>query len=647
MAKSNLRLTEEQENALLVYLKERLAGLKKSNNDRIEVDKRGFRDYQNSKEYRKSAGEDTIWNHSNVSVPLYSLVVDYFMTRSSEEILGNKPFFHARPKGPSDKEIALRLDRYLNNRFDDLKIGEKLEDNLLPIFTQRAGIYKAVYEERYDQWEEYDKVVLFDSETSQPVEVIDHGFVVEGEDRWIDTVDELTGEPVMILEADDSIVLDSRQLYYWDVYQEPIAFQEELYRGPNVQTVDTDCFFAPMDAETLDAADCLAELYDKPLNWVKQRFMEGRSWLKWSDYKASLSSLTAERKTDSERKKEAKENLSFDYQNGKLPIAEFWIQRDVRGLGAPQRIAVWVDVQNWVIIFAEYQAVLTPDKKSPFIPIPIWRQKNYWWGPSLCEMLQVYQDYVDKQFNRHSHRNAINANPIIGEHPEATVEEKSLRDMKPFEVATLREGRQMQDWLEAFVFPNADHDTQDLIGRIFYWVQLWLGVSNLAQGDYSDLPANTTAYGMDASLRESGRLSRRWSRKIMTGFEYLLVKLAKIEFATMDEERVYTYTEGDEELTDVMQRMSVQGMEFDISLVVAQQPSQTVVEANRLTIEITEKYAVMMPSMQLRLRPVMLQSLAALGHMQADDLLPRPTPEMLQAEAMGLLTPAEEEQEVA
>lgn len=643
MAKSNLKLTEEQENRLKDYLKQRMAELRKSNADRIDVDKRGFRDYRNSKEYRKNNAEDTIWNHSNVSVPLFSLVVDHFLTRSIEEILGQRPFFHIRPKGPSDKQLALDVDRFLNNRFGDLRIGEKLEDNIFPIFLQRAGVYKSIYEERHVEWEEYDKVILYDSETQQPVEVLDHGFVVEGEDRWFDDIDEF-GEPRKILEADPSIILDSRQLYYWDIYKEPIHFREELYRGPNTQVVDSDCFYAPMNARSLDEADCIFETYDKGMHWVRDRFMD-REWLKWDDYKGKLRNQNADRKTEGVRKEASGENLSFDTGNVSLGIIEFWIERDVKDWGAPQKVAVWMDSTTEELIYYEYQAVLTPDKRNPFTAIALWKQDNYWWGPSLCEMLSVYQDFVDKQFNRHAHRNSINANPIIGQHPEATVEEKSFDELQPFEMVTLKSGQTMRDYLEAFVFPNQDHDTQDLIDRIIYWVQLWLGVSNLAQGDYSEVPRNTTAYGMDATLRESGRLSRRWSRRIMSGIRDHLEKLSKIEFATMDDEAVFTYTEGDEELIGYMQRMSVQGMDFDIDLVVTQQQSQIVIEANRLAMEIAEKYATLMPSMQQRLRPIMRQSLRALGHEHVDDLIPRPTDEMLMAEAAGLLEqPAEEGQ---
>ena len=127
--------------------------------------------------------------------------------------------------------------------------------------------------------------------------------------------------------------------------------------------------------------------------------------------------------------------------------------------------------------------------------------QNRWWGPSLPEKIRVYQEYIDKQFNSESYRNELAANPIIGVNPQAVEDEPEDVELHAGKLFQLKDQYGMEDFLSFSAVPNMDQKTQELIDFVFGMVQLWLGVSNMAQGDYQALsPANTSRSNSSWSL---------------------------------------------------------------------------------------------------------------------------------------------------
>ena len=633
---------------------DRFEALEKENKERVNADARAKKDYQNSKDYRvDQAVDDSIFNESNLSIPLISLAVDYFKTKSSEEITGTAPYFHFRPKHSAAAEVAPMLDKYLNARLNgDNLLRDDLEDAYHNIFTQRAAIFKAVFREEVDEWEEFDRIVLYDAATGEPVMIVDGGDVrpvlPPPDDEWIADVglDE-NDQPVIPLlrhGVDNSLTIPAGLVnippgeiaggipYYWDVYRDAVAFRETLFSGPRSVQVDYDAFVAPMKERDFESCDFLGEKYDRTAAWVRRRYLE-REWKPWADYEATIKHEDADAKTDTSRNKESEDDMQYDPEVKRVKLIECWVERDVLGRGRPQRFCVFIDVERRVAVYYEYSAVLLPDARmrQPYTPVSVWKMEDRWWGKSIPEMLFPFAEYVDLQFNRWTYRNSINENPIIGEHKGATRDGLGLKDVGPYETVELADGMTMQDWLEAFVFPQTDRQTGPLIDRIFYLVQLWLGIANLAQGDYSEIPQNTTAYGMDATLRESGKISREWSRRIIRGFRHHISKLCLIEFATMDEEVGFLYRDGETDINAYMNRVQLEGMDVDVELVMSRSQTQATIEANRLAEEIVTKYNQYDPIMRQRLRPFYRQSLMALGHDDVETYLPPPTEEEIQA----------------
>ena len=90
------------------------------NKERHNRDALSWDVYHNRREDREVV--DTIWDKSNCPVPLTSLVVDHFVSRSEDEITGTAPYFRFDPQGPQDVRPAEDYDRYFNWKLE--KVGK-------------------------------------------------------------------------------------------------------------------------------------------------------------------------------------------------------------------------------------------------------------------------------------------------------------------------------------------------------------------------------------------------------------------------------------------------------------------------------------------------------------------------------------------
>jgi len=627
---TNLTLTEKQEEDLVEYALDRVEKLKEDNKLRIDSDKLSWKTYLNNREDRHDF--DSIYANSNTPVPLTSLVVDHFLARAEDEITGTSPYFEFKPQGISDTQMAEEFNRFFQWKIETKgRIRERLEESYLHIFLQRAAIFKSVYEERRSVWYDKERNALFDNETQEFVDLLDHGPVVEGQDGVIPEMNPETGEVEARLEADPSFALVPGK-HEFKQFPQGVPTEQIKYKGPRSVVVDTDRFLAPSSVEHLEYADFIAELYDKDARWCEDMFLN-REWLTYEDWLNGIKKDSNPR-TESEKNEESRENR--DYHKEKMPmvpIVECWITRDVLGTGHPQEFCVFVDVDQKKALYYEYTAKLTPDNQPPYTTVAIGKMKNRWWGPSLPERIRVYQEYVDKQFNSESYRNELSANPIVGVNPQAVEDEPEDVELHAGKLFELKDQYSMDDFISFSAMPNLDNKTQELIDFVFGMVQLWLGVSNMAQGDYQALSPANTATGVEATLAEASKIGRRWMRRIVRGFEEHLAKLIKVAIATMDEAEVYEYMEGEVTSFAEMTPERVANLEMDCKVILSQDQGQRAIEKANLALQVQERFLEHPPEIRPFSRPMFKRILDALGYENTDELLPEAAPPDPQSEA--------------
>lgn len=596
------------------------------NRDRILNDEHSWQVYHNERADREQP--DSIFEKSNVSVPLTTLVVDHFVTRAEDDITGQTPYVKFDAQGSSDMKQAQDFDRYFNWKLETKgKNRRLLEDAYLQAFVQRAAILKATYKADIAQYTDREARVLYAIGSSEPIVLESIGLIIEGEAEFVQIMNPATQMPQMVLQNDPSFVFDPMQHEFRE-YTKGIDMQTVRYKGPKTALVDYDRFLAPNDVVSLEDADFLAEKYDKPLAWVESMFLQ-RDFYSYDDYKNMVKDkTTAEPKTDGYRERENRENLGFDRDDPKLEIIECWIKRDVLGTGVPQEFCFFYDPLCKKAIYYEYVQKITPDKAIPYSIVSINRDRNRWWGPSLPERISTFQEFIDKQFNSQAFRNEISANPVLGANPQALEEEPDDVEIHAGKVFTLKDQYKMQDFLSAIEIPNQDNKTQNLIDFVFSVVQLWLGVSNLAQGDMQVLQPATTATGVEATLREASKIGRRWLRRIVEQFEEHLTKLVAIECATLDQKEVFEYMEGDVRTFAEMNPRDLQNLSTNVTIEVSQEQGQRQIERADLALKSMDRYFAYPPEMRAFVKPMIREIIKALGYENADEYLPDQAPDV-------------------
>jgi hypothetical protein len=630
MKSTNLILNQEQEEKLVEYALDRVESLAEDNRERIESDLLSWRTYQNDRRDRQDL--DSIYTQSNTPVPLTSLVVDHFLARAEDEITGTSPYFEFKPQGVSDTQAAEEFNRYFHWKLEDKgRIRERLEESFLHIFVQRAAIFKSVYEERKSTWYDMERNALFDNEEQAFVELLDYGPVIEGETEMIPEINPETGEMETRLAADPTFSVIPGK-HEFKSFPEGVPTQQIKYKGPRSVVVDTDRFFAPSSVEHLEYADFIAEIYDKDINWCRELFLE-REWFSYADYLESVKKDPNPR-TKSKKNEDSKDSKKFDKEKvSMVPIVECWVSRDVLGTGEPQDFCVFIDTELKKAIYYEYTAKLTPDNKPPYVTVAIGKMQNRWWGPSLPEKIRTYQEYIDKQFNSQSYRNELAANPIIGVNPQAVEDEPEDVELHAGKLFQLKDQYGMEDFLSFSALPNMDQKTQELIDFVFGMVQLWLGVSNMAQGDYQALSPANTATGVEATLREASKIGRRWMRRIVRGFEEHLAKLVKVAMATMDEAEIYEYMEGEVSAFAEMTPEKIAELEMNCKVILSQDQGQRAIEKANLALQVQERFLEHPPEIRPFSRPMFKRILDALGYENTEELLPEAAPPNPQSEA--------------
>ena len=620
---TNLKISEEQEKKLLKYLLDRVEQLKEDNRERIEHDKISWKMYHNDRTDR--VGYDSIFSNSNLSIPMTSLVVDHFMARAEDEITGTSPYFKFEAQGAGDEESAEAYDKYFNWKLEDKgQTRERLEESYLHLFIQRALVLKSTYKEEVSTWYDYERNGLFNRERGEFEEIPGEGPIIEGEAQFIPEMNPMTGETELRLANDPSFQMIPG-VHEFQPLPQGVPTQQVKYKGPRSEVIDSDRFLCPTTAESLEDADIVVELYDKDMRWAQKMFLD-REWINFGDY-YNLVNKDANPRSPIEKNEDRVENLDFDNEeNPSIQILECWVKRDVLGTGDPQEFCVFVDPEAKKILYYEFVAKLTPDNRIPYTAVSIGKERNKWCGKSLPERIRSFQEYVDKQFNSQSYRNELAANPIMGVNPQAVEDEPEDVELHAGKIFELKDQYNIDDFLQFSAIPNVDIKTQELIDFVFGIVQLWLGVSNMAQGDYQALAPANTATGVEATFREASKIGRRWMRRIVRGFEEHLTKLVQVAMATMDEEEVFEYMEGDVRAFGVMTPEAIRNIGINTKVILSQDQGQRAIEKANLALQTQDRYFQSPPEMRPFIRPMLKRILDAMGFERTDELLPQEAP---------------------
>ncbi len=637
---TNFVLTQEQEEKLKAYLKKRYESLQQDNDDRIKTDKEAW-DRYNLDVQRRRTQEGMIWRLCNVPVPVYAMVMEHFVSRCEDTTTGEKPYFHFEAVGTSGETKALLYNRYFNWKLDEeARVHDAFQEGQLANFIQKAAFKKAVLDKKVAFWTDRDKRVLFDRASGQPIEIAGHGPIIEGEDQFTQQLDPAApppepGQPPVTrahLNADPTFVLDQERHEY-RASPVPLKRSQIIYQGPKSENIPYDRLLIPSDAESSESADIIIEAQNRSYTWFYDNWVE-RQWANWDLMKAKFlmgdSTPKVEKDTKGERPKI--ESRDFDTINPVRKVLECWVRRDVMGTAEnpsgtnpPQEFVTWYDPESDVIVGYEWQAKVCPDMKRPYTVVAIRKTPNRWWGKSIWEVGKEIFDAIDRHFNGEFYRTLQQANPPKGGDPTVAEEEPEDIGFDPVKYWKLKSGHKIDELLGYAKVPDTNQRTQMLVEYLIYWIQLWLGISNLAQGDYQAVNTNTTKYGIQKTLSESSMLGRRWIRRVISAYEEHLTKLVQVAITTLpaNAQETFEFSDKNVRLAGELNTAEARSLTVHCSLVMSQDHEEKDIERAKAASGVLENYFEQLnPEVREHMRPLMIEILTDLGYKTAEDMLP-------------------------
>jgi hypothetical protein len=307
---------------------------------------------------------------------------------------------------------------------------------------------------------------------------------------------------------------------------------------------------------------------------------------------------------------------------------EFWVTRDVLGIGEPQNVMVLYDEESEKLIYYEFVEKICPDRKRPFVAIAIGKAKKRWWGPSIPEKVAQYQEKIDRNFNGESYRNEKSANPLTGVDESALAEEPANDDLDfgPDEIIRLRGGKKVDDYVSFATVPQVDYNTSKMADLILWFVQRWLHMSNTNMGDLAQTNGGEaqTATGEEINQEENRTMARRWNRRIFSGYEALGKKLVQLTAALMpqNQKETFQFFEGEDVLTGTMTAQDIAGIDVDVRLVIKKKFTTEVRRKSEQALAIATAYIMLPPEVRIVFRQLYVDQYQALGYNDADRILP-------------------------
>lgn len=626
-----------------MYLAEKWESVRGDNAERIREDTESWERYNLDVARRKGVAA-SIYPLSNIPLPVYAMCVDNIASRIENATNGDEPYIKFQAVGNEDEEKAQLYTDFFGWKLDQGGVHKALLDSQLATVIQNAQISKAVYDREQIEWMDYESNVLHDRTTGNPVETVTNGPVIQDEDQWLEQPDPIgvlgqignalggNIQPRMRqhLQSDPSLIFDENK-HYWAPASDGIKRSYTVFSGAKSENVRFDRFFASMDAPDIEKTDTM-ELQDRALDWYRSMWLD-RPWATWAMYEPQIKSGDASSKVTDPMQNlgtglptldKRVENRSYDHVNPVRRVIECWVTRDVLGDGklAPQKFCVWWDIDLQICVTYEWTAKLAPDFRKPYSPCSLVKEPNRWCGKSIWKRGKDVFNGIDRLFNGVYYRTLQQSNPPKGGDPSAAREEPTDIAYDPTKYYEMVPGKTIDDLIQYAKVPDTNQRSDTVMKFLIDSVQLWLAVSNLAQGDYSDVPKNNTATGIDSTMQESSIQRRSAIRRKLEADEEHLTKLVKIIIATMKKDEVFEFEDGDVRKSQTILAADVRTLNVHVKVIEQQRFREADIKRCQAALKTIMPYFQQL-NKEVRgvMRPFILEILHNLGFKKAEEQL--------------------------
>lgn len=564
---------------------------------------------ENRWEHRQWAnGPDSIFGRSNMNAPLCRRISRALAAKAINGFFGTKPYFVCYPVGPSDLESSESIQKVAEQRLESSNGTASLRDAVNIAFDLGECVVKVAHRNRSSLYRKND-VVLGDG--SGGVVLGQDGEYITEKDVWVMAeVPDAMGIPAPMKTLKRDGVTPWPRGAQW--LRGSFARTVTHYKGPEITNIYYRNFLANWDAANLQEAECCIHMYEVGPEELAAMFTDAKGI-------QILQSIEVLRQISGVNPV----SISSDVLEAGMPastkvkVEEYWMRCDADGDGVTEDIC-YVRINaggGWTPLFYDYVQNVTDTKERPFYEIVPVRRKGRWTGIGAIEMFEKHQEAVDLMLNRWAFSTSSSGrilayDPAAFELANGEEIDLSLNDGKAYK---LKPGKKLSDAVQDIYLQDTVGDKWLAIFQTF--LQLAMnesGVQHANDGAMAGMETTKLATGIRNVERSGNENFSVFMSCLEDGVQKVIRAFVQTLYSRIDANEVVRILEGKVPQVWTVEPRDVQGLEFDVTVMLSRYRSEQMLESVRAVLPDCLGYYTALrdnPIAQMRLMPLFHQLL--------------------------------------
>ncbi len=570
-------------------------------------------------------GPDSIFNSSNLTVPLVRRICRQMIARAKNAFFGSDPWFSVDPAPvpefdmQDDEGRAQRIERFCRFKLHETGSQDDKERAISRALVLGECAVKTSYVVR-DQLFNVEAEVLVGVDGAA-VRAQDGNYITR-DDQYVDAED---GNGTRVLKRDGVTPEPMAPLFV----TMPLNRRQVLFEGARSEPIFFKDFLCSITATDVQTADCVVHLYDKPVmefvDLVVKRGMVGDDTNERLGAAQKMIALIREMANNSPQPKAAVNQQNRPNDNFQSPpatetggpiseFAEFWMWYDANEDGVAENICLIADRNSQAPIYYDHVANMTTDGLRPIEIVRINPVEGRWYGLGIMELFESYGLITDLLVNRWNFSQS-RAGRVDFWRPSDTLEGERDPGLKMNfgGTYTAKPGIDIEQILKSVYL--TDTKFEQIHEMIQFFMQLCMnesGVTNANDDQAAGMQSAKLATGIIEVAQSGDELFKPIIQDLRGPLERLVNREIDVTLANLNPVEVYTYLEGDTLGIDKLTPDDVRGLKFKtkISLTTMQNNQQLQMSAQAAAL--VEKFYMLTPEVQAKVAGFYRQQLRVL-----------------------------------